>query len=231
MNNQGGGVNISGAVDTVGGDIIGGNKITINIVNPIGNIIEGETPPGPNMYVDRKHKFSISWPRDSDWIPSSRLGAYQLSQLGVTASQESRLFGLLKRESQATFGVFKIQRPQGACVGWVIIDIYPKLWEMPNVSTLAGLVAAFTLKNVRDSGGEIISQNVTIWDGRSWRPSETPTPEIIYRLRTDDHQVIVRIMRGNHHVYSVSSPIYPPTSAYDNLRQDTNAILNSFHIA
>jgi hypothetical protein len=226
MSNQGGGVNISGMVGTIDGDIIGGNKIIINIVNPIGKIIEGETPPGPNMYVDRKRKFSISWPKDLDWIPSSRMGAYQLSQLGVTASQKlTFFFGLFKMETQATFAIFKIQRPEGACVGWVIIHIYSQTIGM-KMPWLVGLVAVWTLRQMRDSGCEIISENVTrSWDGRSF--SETPPPEIIYR-QTDGHPVIVRIIRGGRHVYSVNSPIYPPTSAYDNLRQDTNTILNSF---
>jgi hypothetical protein len=235
VNNQSGGVYIPGNIDEVFGDIIGGNKITnritINIVNPIGKIVEAEIPPGPGMYVDRKHQFSISWPKDSDWIPSSKMGEYQLSQLGVTASQEFRLLGLLKQEFQATFGLFKIQRPQGACVGYVIINIYPKTFGIPNMSVLVGLMALSTFQGVRDSGGEVISQNVLPWDGRSWRPpSETPNhPEVIYWQIPNDHQVIARIIRGNRRVYSISSPIYPPISAFDNLREDTNAILNSFH--
>ncbi len=176
------------------------------------------------MYVDRKHQFSISWPKDPDWIPSSRMSAYQLSQLGWTASDKFRVFGLFNIEFRASFGVFKIQRPQGACVGWVNIDSWKKTPGIPNVSILAGLVATTTLKNAIASGSEIISQNVWTRDGR-W--SETPNPEIIYRERTAD-PVIIRIILGNHHVYSVVSPIYPTPSAYDNLRQDTNAILNSF---
>jgi hypothetical protein len=234
VNNQGSGVNISGEVGTVR-DIIGGNKITnritINIVNPIGKIIEAEIPPGPSMYVDRKHQFSISWPKDSGWIPSSKMGEYQLSQLGVTASKEFRLLGLLKQEFQATFGLFKIQRPQGACVGYVIINIYPKTFGVPNMSVLVGLMALSTFQSVRDAGGEVTSQNVLTWDGRYWLPSETQNhPEVIYWQIPDDHRVIVRIIRGNRRVYSVSSPSYPPISAFDNLREDTNAILNSFHM-
>jgi hypothetical protein len=63
------------------------------------------------------------------------------------------------REFKATFGVFKIQRPQGASVECVIVDIYSTLREIPSVSVLANLVAALAMRNVKDSGGQIISQN------------------------------------------------------------------------
>ena len=92
-------------------------------------------------------------------IPAG-MGAYQLAQLGVTASYGFRLFGLFKIETTVTFAVFKVQRPQGACVGWVIIDIYPKTYGSPNMSMLAGIVAAGTLRDAKNSGAEIISQNV-----------------------------------------------------------------------
>jgi hypothetical protein len=180
------------------------------------------------MYVDRKHQFSVGWPEDSDWIPSSRMGAYQLAQFGVVNSQEFKLFGLFKREFQATFAVFKIQRPQNACVGWVIIDIYPMTFGIPNVSTLADLVAAFAIKSVKISGGEIISQSAFIWNGTSWRPSETPAPEIVYKLIPNPDPGLTRIIKGDSHVYAVSSPVYSSTPAYENLRQETNAVLNSF---
>lgn len=71
------------------------------------------------------------------------MGAYQLSQLGVSTSREiSLLFGLIKKEYQATFAVFKIQRPQGACVGWAIVDIYPKPFT-GNDPLLVKVMAAF----------------------------------------------------------------------------------------
>jgi hypothetical protein len=158
------------------------------------------------------------------------MGAYQLAELGVTASSGFRLFGLFEMETQATFAVFKLQRPQGRCVGWVVVDIFKATYGT-TASVIAGLVAAFTLKSVRDSGAEIISQDIAVWDGQSWRPSQAPSPEMIYRpQKTDDHCTKVRIIRGKNYVYSLSSPIYPATPAYDNLRQETNAILNSFKV-
>jgi hypothetical protein len=148
------------------------------------------------------------------------MGAYQLSQLGVTASKQvSLLFGLVKNEYQATFAVFKIRRPQGDCLGWVVVDVYPKSITGNNLSVLVKLVAAIIISGVRNSGDEIISQNIDS-DGAA----------ILYHQKTNPHPTNVRIIQGKRYVYSVSSPSYPPTSVYDSLREDTNAILNSFRL-
>jgi hypothetical protein len=100
----------------------------------------------------------------------------------------------------------------------VIVEIYPDKLKFIGISfstgmslsMLATVVAANTIRRVRDSGGEIISQNVLSWDGNRWRPSEASSLEILYGQK-NCLPSIVRIIRGNHHVYSVSSPIYPPT--------------------
>jgi hypothetical protein len=239
VNNQSGGVNIPGNVGTVFGSIVGRDQIII-LVNPIGKIIDAVPPPGPNVYVDRRYKFSINWPNNSDWIPSSRMGEYQLSELGLSWSKEtSFFFGLAKTKFPATnFAVCKFQRPQGVCVGYVIIDIYTNSFKLMGISwsygvslsLFAKVIAADTMWHVRNAGGEIISQNVGSWDGNSWRWSEASTPVIIHRDKISGAQFIVKIIRGDDHIYSVSSSIYPPTSAYDNLRAETNAILNSFKL-
>jgi hypothetical protein len=228
MNNKGAGIDIYGVIGTVGGDIIGGNKITINIVNPIGKIIEAETPPGPNMHADRERGFSISWPKDSDWISSNTMGAYQLSQLSVRPSEGfSLFFGLMKREWHATFGVFKTQLPQGECVGFVLVDIYTV--STMKMSQLESLVGAMTFRGVRDSG-RVISQNLFSWDGVRWNWCNAVAPEIVFGAGDSPYNYIARIIRGDHHVYTIGSPIYPATSAYDNLREETTAVLNSFKL-
>lgn len=240
MNNskaQGGGVNISGAVGTVGGDIVGHDKITFSptiiLTSPIGKTLEGQMPPGPSTHVDRKHEFSISWPKDSDWIPSSRMGAYQLSEFGVSATtrKSSFLFGLVKTEIQTDFGVFKFQRPQGTCVGWVIINMFPK-WGFggQDEMQIKTVVAAITIKSVWKSGGKIISQNVDPQWAAPYGPeaSTRESATIIYRPNTGDFPIIVRIIVGKSYFYTFSSPSYPPDTVYENRRQETNAILNSF---
>jgi len=225
MNNKGAGIDISGVIGTVGGDIIGGNKITINIVNPIGKLIETEKPPGPNMYVDRKRGFSISWPKDSDWIPSNTMGEYQLSQLGVRPSEGfSLFFGLIKRELHATFGVFKVQRPQGECVGFVMVDIYT--YRGMKMSQVENLIGAMLIENHR---GEVISQNMFSWDGVRWNWCNAAAPEIVFGSG-NPYNYLTRIIRGDDHVYGIGSPIYPSTSPYDNLREETTAVLNSFKL-
>jgi hypothetical protein len=233
VNTQGGGVDISGAVGTVRGDIVGRDKITFSptiiITSPIGKIIEGETPPGPNTYVDRKHQFSISWPKDSDWIPSSRMGAYQLSELGASSTREmSFLFGLVKIEIQAGFAVFKIQRPHGTCAGYVNIDIFPTTWPRANPSIK--VLSAITIKGVWESRGVIISQNVdSQWAAPySQEGSSRNSATIIYRSNTGGFPIIVKMITGKSCLYMFSSPSYPPNPVYDNVREETNAILNSF---
>ena len=225
---QDGGVNITGAVGTVGGDIVGRDKIIINIVaSPIGKAIIADLPPGPNRNVDVKHKFSIGWPGDPDWIPSSRMGAYQLAELGVIPKREiSVLFGLVKKEYFATFGIFKIQRPQASCVGWVIVDICPKFndnWIAKLMSKCDDLdlmgIAGGTVQQVIKAGGTIISRDVG-----------SNSVAIVYNLNNGDHPVNTLIISGKYYVYSIRSPVYPTLAAYDKLREETHTILNSFKL-
>ena len=227
MANQGG-VNISGTVGNVGGDIIGGNQIVINIESPIGKISKEEIPPGPNNYMDKEHRFSISWPSD-DWVPSSRMGAYQLADFDIVPSREFRLFWLFKVETQASFAIFKLQRPQGICVSWVRIDIFNKTYGM-TMSNLSFFATLSTLVNASPPRFEIISQTLGSWDRGLWRPNEEKNTQMIYRNvdAPQGFQGITRLIRGDRQFYSINSPIFPPGAAYESLRQETNAILNSF---
>jgi hypothetical protein len=217
---QSGGINFHGSVGRVG-DVFIGDKITY-IINPIGKTIEAETPPGPNINVDQKRRFSISWPKDSDWIPSTRMGAYQLSQLGLTGSPRvvSALFGLVKREIQATFGVFKIQRPAGTCVGWVIVDTFIKFSKFSSFIKDEDTVKYYAVRymnNMRNLGDEIIWQNINS-DGA----------KIVSRDRAGAPPIVSVIIIGKYYCYQIGSTTYHPDAVYDKRREETNAILNSF---
>jgi hypothetical protein len=162
----------------------------------------------PNTHMDRQHKFLISWPIDSEWIPSNKLSQSQRAELGLPGKDPSNL---------PTFFVFKFDTPSSPHAGMVnvfahpsslfnndiqdLIDSHKKGLEKNNVTVLSSTIDGNT-------GGAVLvaRDGETGWTG------------------------VNRLLVGDTYSYIINMRFYPPGEEYAELRAGSKMIFNSFRI-
>ena len=163
---------------------------------------------GPNTHVDKQHKFLISWPIDSGWIPSYQLSKSQRAELGLTGEDPG---------NGPTFFVVKLATPSSPHTGivrvfWypsnrfsndiqVFVDSHKKGLERNNVTVISSTID-------RDTGGVILvtRDGQTGWIG------------------------INRLLVGDTYSYIIHTRVYPPGAEYAELNAASKMILSSFRI-
>ena len=161
-----------------------------------------------NTHVDRQHKFFISWPIDSEWIPSNKLSKSQRAELGLSGENPGN--GL-------TFFVCKHDTPSSPHSGMVSVFAYPSNRFSGDIQVLVDSYE----KGLKKDNVTVLSSTI-----------ERGTGGVI--LTTRDEKTggveINRLLVGDAYSYIIHTRVYPPEEEYAELQAASKMILSSFKI-
>jgi hypothetical protein len=162
---------------------------------------------GSNVYVDQHFKFAISWPQNSDWVPSTRISEDQFKTLGYGGP----------REDLGTFYVAKIATSLSPNAAIVSVFAFPKQGD--NIQEAVEVYE----KTITQRGLIVNSSSIDQDTGGAVLATSNGTASGVHRL-----------LLGDEYEYLVTMVYVPSTNTsaeeYSQLRAATNLIFNSFRV-
>jgi len=184
---------------------IGQTKVTVESVSE--KIYAGTPKVDDNVYVDRQHKFVISWPQNSGWIPHHKMTESDWARLGIVRDPSY----------QPAFAVYHWDTPESPHAGAVSIDVYSSDQYRHDIKTFLASI----IDNARNHG--IAVDEVTV-------DENTGGAVLVTLDKKSNLSAVNRLVVHDPFVYNIFSTSYPSTAEYAKLRDDTNMIVNSFKI-